>query len=73
VGRAVLFKKNMLLRYIHDGIVAGHLGARKTLGKVASNFWWSVTRNEVFKYVQEFELCQRAKPAENTRTSGPTH
>ena len=24
-------------------------------------------RNDVFKYVQQCELCQRAKPAQNTR------
>jgi hypothetical protein len=71
--------ENMLLRYFHDRIFTGHLGARKTLGKMASNFWWLGMRNEVFKYVQECELCQRAKPAQNARrvalgrTSGPTH
>jgi hypothetical protein len=59
--------KNVLLRCFHDGISAGHLVLRKTLGKVASYFWWPGMRNEVSKYVQECELCQRAKPAQNTR------
>jgi len=59
--------KGMVLRYFHEGIFAGHLGAWKTFGKVSSNFWWPDMRNDVFKYVQRCELCQRAKPAQNTR------
>jgi hypothetical protein len=41
--------KNMLLGYFHDGIFSGHLGARKTLGKVTSYFWWPGMRNGVLK------------------------
>jgi hypothetical protein len=59
--------KGMVMRYFHDGIFAGHLGARKTLGKVSSNLWWPNMRSDVFKYVQQCELCQRAKPAQNAR------
>jgi len=59
--------KGMVLQYFHDGIFAGHLGAWKTFGKVSSNFWWPNMRNDVFKCVQRYELCQRAKPAQNTR------
>jgi len=59
--------KCMLLRYFHNGIFASHLVARKTLGKISSNFWWPSMRNEVFDYVQRCELCQRAKPAQNAR------
>ena len=59
--------KMMLLRYYHDGVFAGHLGAQKTFFKVASNFWWPGMRGDVFKFVQGCELCQRAKPAQNAR------
>ena len=41
--------RGMLLWYFHGGIFAGHLGARKTFGKVASNFLWSSMRNEVLE------------------------
>jgi hypothetical protein len=57
----------MLLRYFHDGVFVGHLGARKTLSKIASNFWWPDMRNEVFDYVCKCEPCQRAKHAQDTR------
>ena len=59
--------KGMVIKYFHDGILAGHLGARKTLSKISSNLWWVKMREDVFKYVQQCELCQRAKPAQNTR------
>ena len=59
--------KGMVLQYFHYGIFAGHLGVWKTFGKVSSNFWWPDMRNDVFKYVQRCELCQRAIPAQNTR------
>jgi len=59
--------RSILLQYFHNGILAGHLGARKTLGKIVSNFWWPNMRKEVFEYVSKCELCQRAKPAQNVR------
>jgi hypothetical protein len=55
----------MLLQYFHDGILAGHLGARKTFGKIVANFWSPSMRKDVFHYVRKCELCQRAKPAQN--------
>jgi hypothetical protein len=57
----------MVVRYFHDGIFAGHLGTRKTLGKISSNCWWPSMRNEVFNYVHKCELCQRMKPVQNAR------
>ena len=57
----------MLLHYFHDSVLAGHLGAFKTYRKIASNFRWPKMRIEIFHYVRKCELCQRAKPAQNTQ------
>ena len=57
----------MLLKYLHDSALAGHLGAFKTYRKIANNFWWPKMRTEIFQYVRKCHLCQRAKPALNTR------
>jgi len=57
----------MLLKYFHDAVLAAHLGAWKTYHRVASNFWWQKMRTQVFDYVRKCELCQRAKPAQDTR------
>jgi hypothetical protein len=48
----------MVLKYFHDSIFAGHLGARKTFQKVASQFWWPKMQGEVFEYVKRCLLCQ---------------
>jgi hypothetical protein len=29
----------MLLKYFHDSVLFGHVGARKTFHKTAVNFW----------------------------------
>jgi transposase InsO family protein len=59
--------KSMLLQYYHDSSLAGHLGARKTFQKIATNFWWPCMRTEFFEYVRKCDLCQRAKPAQDAR------
>jgi len=57
----------MLLTYFHDSPLGGHLGAHKTFTKIATNFWWPKMRAEIFQYVRQCSLCQRAKPAQNAR------
>src|SRR5215469_6117988 len=57
----------MLLKYFHDAVVSGHLGAHKTFYKLAVNFWWPSMRKEVFQYVRKCDLCQRARPAQNAQ------
>jgi hypothetical protein len=52
----------MALQYFHDGILGGHLGARKTLGKVSANFWWLGMARDVFAYVRKCEA--------NTKVAG---
>ena len=57
----------MLLFYFHDSALAGHLGTFKTFRRIAANFWWPQMRTEVFRYVRRCVVCQRAKPAQDTR------
>jgi hypothetical protein len=57
----------MFLKYFHDSMLSGHLGARKTFQKIATDFWWPRMRLETFDYVRKCDLCQRAKPAQDTR------
>jgi hypothetical protein len=59
--------RNMMLKYFHDGVLSGHLGAKKTFHKIATNFWWPKMRADVFAYARRCELCVRAKPAHNTK------
>jgi hypothetical protein len=58
--------RQMLLKYFHETVMAGHLGARKMFYKIAANFWWPKMRTDIFAYVRQCELCQRAKSAQDT-------
>jgi hypothetical protein len=57
----------MLIKYFHDSPISGHLGAFKTWKKIVRQFFWPQLKNEVFQYVKQCDLCQRAKPAQNAR------
>ena len=57
----------MHLKYFHDTVLSGHLGAWKTYHKIASNIWCSKMHFEIFSYVHKCDLCQRAKPAQGFR------
>ena len=57
----------MVLKYFHDSVGSGHLGARKTFQKVAPHFWWPKMQAEVFIYVKKGIFCQRAKSAQTTQ------
>jgi hypothetical protein len=57
----------MMLKYFHSAVVSAHLGARKTLQRIATNVWWPKMHGNVFDYVRKCELCLRAKPVQNTQ------
>jgi hypothetical protein len=59
--------KMMILKYFHDSVLSGHLGARKTFQRIAAHFWWPQMQAEIFHYVRRCELCQRAKPSQNAQ------
>ena len=45
--------------------MSGHLGSFKTWNKVGRQFYWPKLRDDVFQYVRQCDLRQRAKPAQN--------
>ena len=57
----------ILLKYFRDAVLSGHLVTRKTLQRIAPNFWWPKRRAEIFSYVRKCDLCQRAKSAQDAR------
>jgi len=46
----------------HDSILGGHLGSQKTLDRVMSNFYWPGINNDVTRYCQSCDVCQRTTP-----------
>jgi hypothetical protein len=57
----------MTLEYFHDSALSAHLGLAKTLHRLSKVFYWPSIRPDVAKYVTKCDVCQRAKPAQNTR------
>jgi hypothetical protein len=64
---ALAFLRLMLLKYFHNSPMSGHLGLFKTWKKVGRQFYWPKLRDDVFRYVRQCDLCQHAKPAQNTK------
>ena len=58
--------RKMLIKYFHDSVFSGQLGAWKTYHKIASNFCWPKLCLEIFSYDRSCELCQRAKHAQDS-------
>ena len=46
----------------HDSILGGHLGGKKTLDRITSNFHWPGVAGDVQRYVQSCDICQRTIP-----------
>lgn len=73
--------KDGVLVETHDSKVAGHLGIKKTLSRVAANYFWPGWRRDVKQYVRSCPSCQaykvqQMKPAGHMylrRPKGPWH
>lgn len=57
----------MLLKYFHDSPMFRHLGTFKTWKKVGCQFYWPKLWDDIFQYVRQCDLCQRTKPAQDTK------
>ena len=53
--------RKKVLFVAHDGLLAGHCGIRKTLGRVESRFWWPGISRDVQHYCRTCEICQKCK------------
>ena len=48
-----------VLKLAHDSILGGHLGVRKMLTKVLSEFYWPKVQSDISKYCRSCDLCQK--------------
>ena len=51
-----------VLQVSHDIPMAGHFGVRRTLSRVLLHFYWPTVRQDVNKYCQSCDACQRTIP-----------
>ncbi|KAA0043304.1 Retrotransposable element Tf2 [Cucumis melo var. makuwa] len=64
-GRLVMSKNftliPSLLHTFHDSVLGGHLGFLKTYKRMNGEIHWMGMKNDVKKYVEQCEICQRNK------------
>lgn len=46
----------------HDVPTAGHLGTRKTIARITSNYYWPRMFQDIRRYIRQCESCQKYKP-----------
>lgn len=51
-----------VMKIAHDSILGGHLGTKKTLDRILSNFYWPGIQGDVTRYCQSCDVCQRTFP-----------
>ena len=51
-----------VLEVAHGSILGGHLATKKTFDRVTSNFFWPGTYDDVTRYCQLCDVCQRTAP-----------
>ena len=49
--------RQKILFTAHDGLLAGHCGVGKTLGRVFRRFWWPGVFKDVRQYCKNCEQC----------------
>ncbi|XP_072066659.1 uncharacterized protein [Arachis hypogaea] len=50
-----------LLHLSHDSLIGGHGGYKKTLGRLAAQFFWKGMSSSIRNYVKAYNICQQAK------------
>ena len=54
--------RGSVLEVAHDSILGGHLATKKTYDRVTSNFFWPGAYDDVSRYCQSCDICQRTIP-----------
>ena len=53
--------KKEVLYQMHDSLVSGHLGCKKTKAKVLQRFYWYALREDINLYIQRCDTCAANK------------
>ncbi|XP_037521061.1 uncharacterized protein LOC119397715 [Rhipicephalus sanguineus] len=56
-----------IMQLAHDGAMGGHQGAKKTLSKIHTEFFWPGMHADVKRFVASCDICQRTAPKGHTR------
>ena len=60
--------KKEILFQMHDSLLSGHLGCKKTKAKILQRFYWYSLKEETALYIQKCDTCAAdKKPAKTPR------
>jgi len=57
-----LILKDEVLNEMHNSILSGHLGRKKTKEKLAQRFYWYEMREDISIWISKCEICASIKP-----------
>ena len=55
-----------VMKLAHEAIVGGHLGAKKTVDRITSNFHWPGVVADVTRFCRSCDICQKTAPKGHT-------
>ena len=65
--------RQCLMEEAHDNILQGHLGIKKTLHRILSNFYWPSVKKDVTRFVKSCAICQRVGKPNQVIVKAPLH
>ena len=51
--------RNTVMRLAHSSIMGGHLGTKRTYGRIFAHFFWPGVTKDVRRFCQSCDICQR--------------
>ncbi|XP_069108215.1 uncharacterized protein, partial [Argopecten irradians] len=54
--------RSTVVRLAHDTMMAGHLGAKKTMDRIRTEFFWPGMASDVTRFCRSCDVCQRTIP-----------
>ena len=58
--------RKQVMKLAHESIVGGHLGAKKTVDRITSNFHWPGVVADVTRFCRCCDICQKTAPKGRT-------
>ena len=58
--------QKQVMKLEHESIVGGHLGAKKTVDRITSNFHWPGVVADVTRFCRSYDICQKTAPKGHT-------
>jgi len=62
--------RSSVLVNAHDTLLSGHCGARRTLARVMTKYFWPGVCREVYDYVRSCQVCHKSPPKESVQNPG---